>query len=70
MNNGTPIEELERNLNLTIEEVYNGLYSLAAKIRANGSPDDSALLLEKLAWDMCKRWPICFAAHEKDQKSV
>jgi hypothetical protein len=57
-------EELEENLNLTIEELYNGLSNLANVTRSNPDPDDVADQFQRLADDICRHWPTCRAAHD------
>lgn len=56
-------EDLEANLNATIEELYNGLTDLATETRSNDSRDDLADRMDRLASDICRHWPTCRAAH-------
>lgn len=66
MSNGTSNAELQENLNQVIEALYSGLNGLAAQVRGGGSPEDIAYDIEQLAFDFCRRWPICRTAHNLD----
>jgi hypothetical protein len=59
-------KDLEQNLNLVIEDLVDGLYSLAEKARDGASRDELADIIEQMAGIICKHWPDCFDRMEKE----
>jgi len=51
---------LEQNLNNVIDDLYQGLLSVAASVR-QGSRDEIADKIEAMAGIICEHWPNCFA---------
>lgn len=63
MDNGTNIDDMKRDLDAAFEALYAGLNKVANKVRNGGSPDAIADEIAELAWEFCRRWPICRAEH-------
>lgn len=64
------IETLEQKLNTIIDDLYQGLRSVAAKVREEGSREEIAEEIEDLANDICQHWPNCFNGNPSPEQAA
>ena len=53
-------QELEQYLGTIVDDLYQGLRSVAAKVRGDASREEIAEEIEELAGEICQHWPNCF----------
>ena len=61
--------EIEKYLNLIVEDLYQGLKNLADTVRDESkSRRDIATVLDGIGLDICRHWPFCNSVHSKELK--
>ena len=59
--------DIEKNLNLMVEDLYTTLKTLAETLRdPSKSPNDIAKGVDGIRFTLCKHWPLCSEAHSKE----
>ena len=56
-------EDIKRDLDKVFEALYEGLNKVADKVRSGESPAAIADEIAKLAFEFCRRWPVCRTEH-------